>query len=141
MFNYLCACFRGTFILRIDDTDQERSRPEFTTALMEAMRWLGLEWDEGPFFQVQNLDEYNREAARLLEENKAYHCYCTPEELAAGRAEARKLGKPYLYPGTCRNLSGRSACFSGGRAVTGSAAGHPDQEKPWLMTKSGDGGL
>ena len=110
MFNYLFArASGGTFILRIDDTDQERSRPEFITALMVALRWLGLEWDEGPFFQVQNLDEYNREAARLLEENKAYHCYCTPEELAAGRAEARKLGKPYLYPGTCRNLSQEEA--------------------------------
>ena len=106
LFNYLFArASGGTFILRIDDTDLERSRPEFTTALMEALHWLGLEWDEGPYFQAQNLDEYNREAARLLEEKKAYHCYCTPEELAAGREEARKQGKPYRYPGTCRNLS------------------------------------
>jgi len=70
---------KGTFILRIDDTDLERSRPEYTEGLLNSMRWLGLDWDEGPYFQSRRLEEYNREAARLLEEKKAYHCYCTPE--------------------------------------------------------------
>ncbi|HPU01159.1 MAG: glutamate--tRNA ligase [Firmicutes bacterium] len=110
LFNYLVArASNGTFILRIDDTDLERSRPEYTEALLNALRWLGLDWDEGPYFQSQRLEEYNRAAARLLEEGKAYHCYCTPEELAAGREAARKAGKPYLYPGTCRNLSQEEA--------------------------------
>lgn len=110
LFNYLFArAQKGTFILRIDDTDLERSRPEYTEGLLNSMRWLGLDWDEGPYFQSRRLEEYNREAARLLEEKKAYHCYCTPEELAAGREQARKAGKPYLYPGTCRNLSREKA--------------------------------
>lgn len=105
LFNYLVArANKGTFILRIDDTDLERSRPEYTEGLINSMRWLGLDWDEGPYFQSQRLEEYNRAAARLLEEDKAYHCYCTPEELTAGREAARKAGKPYLYPGTCRDL-------------------------------------
>ncbi len=110
LFNYLFArANKGTFILRIDDTDLERSRPEYTEGLISAMRWLGLDWDEGPYHQSQHLEEYNRAAARLLEEGQAYHCYCTPEELAAGREAARKAGKPYLYPGTCRHLSSEEA--------------------------------
>ena len=106
LFNYLFArAQKGTFILRIDDTDLERSRSEYTERLLEAMRWLGLEWDEGPYHQSRRLDEYKGAAERLLEEGKAYRCFCTPEELAAGREEARKAKKPYLYPGTCRDLS------------------------------------
>ncbi len=105
LFNYLFArAQKGVFILRIDDTDLERSRPEYTEGLFNSMRWLGLDWDEGPYYQSQRLEEYAREAARLLDENKAYHCFCTTEELAAGREEARKAGKPYLYPGSCREL-------------------------------------
>lgn len=110
LFNYLVArANKGTFILRIDDTDLERSRPEYTEGLINSMRWLGLDWEEGPYFQSQRLEEYNRAAARLLEEDKAYHCYCTPEELAGGREAARKAGKPYLYPGTCSCLSQEEA--------------------------------
>lgn len=106
LFNYLFArANSGSFILRIDDTDMERSKPEYTEGLISSMRWLGLDWDEGPYFQSRRLEDYSREAARLLEEGKAYHCYCTPEELAQGREAARKAGKPYLYPGKCRNLS------------------------------------
>ena len=106
LFNYLFArAKKGVFILRIDDTDLERSRSQYTEGLLEAMRWLGLEWDEGPYHQSQRLKEYEERAYRLLEEGKAYRCYCTPEELAAGREQARKERKPYLYPGTCRELS------------------------------------
>lgn len=106
LFNYLFArAGGGTFILRIDDTDLERSRPEYTEGLIKSMRWLGLNWDEGPYFQSQRLEKYSLAAARLLEEGRAYHCFCTPEDLAAGREEARKAGKPYLYPGHCRDLS------------------------------------
>lgn len=105
LFNLLFARAKGgVFVLRIDDTDLERSRPEYIEALLDTMRWLGLDWDEGPYFQSRRVPEYNREATRLLEENKAYHCYCTTEELAAGREAAKKAGKPYLYPGRCRNL-------------------------------------
>ncbi|HOL17909.1 MAG TPA: glutamate--tRNA ligase [Bacillota bacterium] len=106
LFNYLFARANGgVFILRIDDTDQERSRPEYAAALLEALKWLGLEWDEGPYYQSERLSEYNREAARLLEEGKAYHCYCSPEEIQEQREAARKAGKLFRYPGTCRDLS------------------------------------
>ncbi len=105
LFNYLFArAVGGTYVLRIDDTDQERSRPEYIDALVSAMQWLGLDWDEGPYFQSRRLVEYNREAGRLMEEKKAYHCYCTLEEIQAGRDAARKAGKPFRYPGRCRDL-------------------------------------
>ncbi|MDW7739463.1 MAG: glutamate--tRNA ligase [Bacillota bacterium] len=96
---------KGTFVLRIDDTDTERSRNEYIDKLIESMSWLGLNWDEGPYYQSQRLKEYQKEANRLLVEGKAYQCYCSVEELAAGREEARKENKTYLYPGICRNLT------------------------------------
>ncbi|HOB87120.1 MAG TPA: glutamate--tRNA ligase [Bacillota bacterium] len=106
LFNYLFARKHdGVFILRIDDSDEERSRPEYVEGLMESLRWLGLDWDEGPYFQSQNLERYHRAANLLLENKKAYRCYCTPEELEAGREEARRKGEAYLYPGKCRNLT------------------------------------
>ena len=71
LFNYLFArAKKGTFILRIDDTDLERSRAEYTEALLDAMRWLGLEWDEGPYYQSRRLERYEDEAARLLKRAK-----------------------------------------------------------------------
>lgn len=118
LFNLLFArANSGVFILRIDDTDLERSRPEYIEALLSSMKWLGLEWDEGPFYQSRRLPEYNREAARLLEEKKAYHCYCSPQELEAGREAAKKAGKAYLYPGSCRTLPREEerAYLAGGR--------------------------
>ena len=77
LFNLLYArSTGGVFVLRIDDTDQERSRPEFTKGLMESLRWLGLEWDEGPYFQSAYLEGYKKEIERLLLEGKAYR-QCT----------------------------------------------------------------
>ena len=106
LFNYLFARRNGgTFVLRIDDTDLERSKEEYIDKLMDAMKWLGLEWDEGPFYQSQRVSEYLNEINRLVAEKKAYRCYCSVEELTAGREVARKENRAYLYPGTCRNLS------------------------------------
>jgi len=106
LFNYLFVRrVGGTFVLRIDDTDLERSKEDYINKLMASMKWLGLEWDEGPYFQSKRMAEYNREAERLLNEGRAYRCYCTVDELAAGREAARTENKAYLYPGTCRNLS------------------------------------
>ncbi len=103
LFNYLFARRNsGTFVLRIDDTDLERSKEEYTEKLMEALQWLGLEWDEGPFYQSNRLNEYISEVNRLVAEKKAYRCYCSVDELAAGRELARKENRAYLYPGTCR---------------------------------------
>ncbi len=106
LFNYyFVRSAGGKFILRIDDTDLERSRSDYIDKLIDALRWLGMEWDEGPYFQSKRLDIYSREAERLLLEKKAYRCYCTVEELAAGRELARAENRSFLYPGTCRNLS------------------------------------
>ncbi|NMA91686.1 MAG: glutamate--tRNA ligase [Firmicutes bacterium] len=106
LFNLLYArATGGVFVLRIDDTDLERSRPEFTTGLLESLRWLGLDWDEGPYKQSEYLEGYRQEAERLIAEGKAYYCYCSEEELKAGREEARRRKKPYLYPEKCRDLT------------------------------------
>jgi len=107
LFNYLYAHNAGgNLVLRIDDTDLERSRTDYIDKLIASMRWLGLEWDEGPYYQSRRLDHYSGEAERLLAEKKAYRCYCSAEMLAEGRSEARKESKAFLYPGTCRNLTG-----------------------------------
>ena len=106
LFNYLFARNQGgTFVLRIDDTDLLRSKEEHTAELLSALKWLGLQWDEGPYFQTRRAALYQKEAFRLLKEGKAYHCYCSTEELEAGRKKARAEGRAYLYPGHCRHLS------------------------------------
>jgi glutamyl-tRNA synthetase len=106
LFNYLFARRNGgTFVLRIDDTDLERSQEEYSEKLMEALKWLGLTWDEGPVYQSQRVSTYVSEVNRLVAEKKAYRCYCSIDELTAGRELARKENRAYLYPGTCRNLS------------------------------------
>ncbi len=95
----------GTFVLRIDDTDLERSRAEYIDKLIDSLHWLGFEWDEGPYYQSGRIKEYTGEAERLLAENKAYRCYCSVEDLARARDAARGENKTFLYPGTCRNLT------------------------------------
>lgn len=99
----------GTFILRIDDTDQERNRPEYEAVIYESLHWLGLDWDEGPdkggpcqpYRQSERLDIYREHAARLLNEQRAYRCYCTPEELEAERKQAQLEKRPYKYSRRC----------------------------------------
>src|SRR3974390_2533616 len=92
LFNWLFARRTGgTFVLRIEDTDVERSSTEMVEGILDGMRWLGLDWDEGPqvggpyapYFQSERLDRYRATAARLVAEVHAYYCYCTPEELKA----------------------------------------------------------
>jgi glutamyl-tRNA synthetase len=111
LFNWLWARRTGgTFVLRIEDTDRERSTQKAVEAIFEGMRWLGLDWDEGPgkpggpgpWFQTERLDLYRAHADRLIAEGKAYACYCTKEELDAGRATAEAAKVQYRYPGTCR---------------------------------------
>ena len=103
----------GTFILRIDDTDPTRSTDENTQVILRAMRWLGLDWDEGPevggdfgpYAQTERLALYREAAERLLAEGKAYPCFCTPEQLAADRAEAQARKDPFQgYQRRCRNI-------------------------------------
>ncbi|HEV3405910.1 MAG TPA: glutamate--tRNA ligase family protein, partial [Candidatus Dormibacteraeota bacterium] len=91
----------GTFVLRIDDTDVERNRPEYELLIDESLRWLGLDWDEGPIRQSERLDIYKEEAAKLLASGKAYRCYCTPEELEAERKQAQLEKRAYRYSRRC----------------------------------------
>jgi glutamyl-tRNA synthetase len=104
LFNYLFARHHGgTFVLRIEDTDRERSTPESTAAILEAMQWLGLEWDEGPHFQSRRTELYRAHADRLLEMGRAYRCWCTPEELDARKQAAIASGGRTGYDRTCRD--------------------------------------
>lgn len=104
LFSYLFARHhRGTFILRIEDTDRERSTPEAIEAILEALRWLKLEWDEGPYFQSQRLHLYREHAERLLASGHAYRCYCSPQELEAKRELAMREGRKPIYDRTCRS--------------------------------------
>jgi glutamyl-tRNA synthetase len=103
LFNYLFARHvGGRFILRIEDTDRARSTEEAIAAIVDSLRWLGLDWDEGPYFQSQRGEFYREHAERLLTEGKAYRCYCTPEELDAKRKKAEAAGGKFGYDGTCR---------------------------------------
>ncbi len=106
LFNWLFARHHGgVFILRIEDTDADRSKPELVEAVLEGLRWLELTWDEGPFHQSDRLPSYQAMADRLLASGHAYRCFCTPEELDARRKNADKAGKPWKYDGGCRRLA------------------------------------
>jgi glutamyl-tRNA synthetase len=106
LFNYLLAKKEGgTFVLRIEDTDVERSTQEFTDAILNAMEWLGLSYDEGPYFQSQRTELYKKKVQELLDGGVAYRCYCTNEELTAKREKALQSGDKPRYDGTCRNRS------------------------------------
>ncbi len=95
----------GAFILRIEDTDKERSDEAMTRQIQSALAWIGVVWDEGPFLQSERLPRHHERAEELLAAGKAYRCFCTPEELDAQRAEAEKKGISFRYPRTCLRLS------------------------------------
>ncbi len=106
LYNWLFARHHGgAFILRIEDTDADRSKPELSQAILESLKWLGLDWDEGPFYQSQRLERYRDMAAELEERDHAYPCFCLPEELQAKRAQAEAQKRPWKYDGVCRNIS------------------------------------
>lgn len=115
----------GEFILRIEDTDRERSTAEYERLILEDLKWLGLDWDEGvdiggpygPYRQTERMQIYREYAELLLARGWAYYCYCTPEELAADRARSAALGEPPRYSGRCRNLTAaeRAALEAEGR--------------------------
>ena len=107
LFAYLFARHsKGTFILRIDDTDQERSTKESLAEIIESLHWLGVEWDEGPpdsaYFQSNRFDRYREGALQLLREGKAYPCYCSAQELEAMRKQAERERRKPGYDGRCR---------------------------------------
>jgi glutamyl-tRNA synthetase len=106
LFNWLFARHHGgTLVLRIEDTDLERSKEEWVEGIQSTLRWLGLEWDEGPHRQSERLDRYLEAAERLLAEGRAYECYCTEEELAARNEARRAAGMDPGYDGRCRGLT------------------------------------
>ena len=103
LFNWLYARHHGgKFVLRIEDTDHERSTEESIEEILESMRWLRLDWDEGPFRQTERQNLYSEKVDQLFKEGKAYRCYCSQEELDKKRNEAQKKGLKPKYDGTCR---------------------------------------
>jgi glutamyl-tRNA synthetase len=118
----------GTFVFRIEDTDRTRVTDEYIHAAIESMRWLGLDWDEGPevggpygpYLQSERMDRYREWTTKFLAEGHAYHCYCTPEELEERREAARAAGLPPGYDGRCRTLTAqeRGAFEAAGRMPT-----------------------
>ncbi|HEV7922342.1 MAG TPA: glutamate--tRNA ligase [Thermoanaerobaculia bacterium] len=106
IFNLLHARRHGgTMLLRIEDTDVERSRQHHAEQIVSSLQWLGVTWDEGPVYQSDRLDHYRQRAHDLVAAGKAYRCYCTVEELEADRSAAEVAGKPYKYSGKCRVLA------------------------------------
>ncbi|HIQ49530.1 MAG TPA: glutamate--tRNA ligase [Aquifex aeolicus] len=104
IFSYLFARHTGgDFVLRIEDTDRERSRKEYEDMLIEDLKWLGIEWDEF-YRQSERFNIYKEYVDKLLAEGHAYPCFCSPEELEKEKEEAKKKGIPYRYSGKCRNL-------------------------------------
>ncbi|WP_455244783.1 glutamate--tRNA ligase [Petrachloros mirabilis] len=105
LFNWLFARQQyGVFVLRIEDTDQSRSTQESIQAILEGMKWVGLDWDEGPFRQTERMELYRSHALSLLDKGQAYWCVCTAEDLEARRKEAEAKGLSPRYDGRCRNL-------------------------------------
>jgi len=120
LFNWLFARhFGGTLVLRIEDTDLERSTAEMVEGILEGLRWLGLEWDEGPYYQTQRTGLYRAAANRLMDAGAAYFCFCTREELEDGRAGAAREARPPRCEQSCRGLDLREAL---GRKASGEAA-------------------
>jgi glutamyl-tRNA synthetase len=119
LFNYLFARHHGgRFILRIEDTDRERSTPEAIEAILDAMRWLGLDYDDGPYYQTERYSLYKEKIQQLLASGRAYPCTCTPQELDAKRQLAMKEKRKPAYDGTCRPPEGSIAPLPAGKPYT-----------------------
>ena len=119
LFNYLFARHHGgKFILRIEDTDRERSTPEAIQAILDAMQWLGLDYDEGPYYQTERYSLYKEKIQELLAHGNAYPCICTPQELDAKRQLAMKEKRKPSYDGTCRPPEGSVAPLPTGKPYT-----------------------
>ena len=108
LFNWLFARhYDGTLALRIEDTDLERSTPEMVEGILEGLRWLGIDWDEGPIFQTNRMELYRSAAGHLIESGHAYYCSCSKEQLEQQRAQGVAKGRVPRDP--CRNLSAEEA--------------------------------
>ena len=131
LYNWLAARAAGedgTYVLRIEDTDRERSTPEHVQQALAVFRWMGLEWDEGPnvggeygpYYQSERGDDYATYAQQLLDSGRVYECYCTADELAAEREAAQAEKRSPVYSGRCRNLTDdeRASMRADGRQVS-----------------------
>lgn len=119
LFNFLFARhYGGKFILRVEDTDRERSTPEAIQAILDAMKWLKLDYDEGPFYQTERYPLYKDKVQELLTTGKAYPCTCTPAELDAKRQIAQKAKRKPSYDGTCRPPDGMIPTLPADKAYT-----------------------
>jgi len=152
LFNWLLARhLGGNFILRIEDTDRERSRPEFETAIQEELKWLGLDWDEGieagdagPYRQSQRREFYLRAFSRLLSDGRVYYCFCSEKRLEADREAERNAGRTPRYPGRCRSIpveEARQRIATGEPAVArflvpAERVGFSDQIRGWVEVDS-----
>ncbi len=114
LYNYLFAKKNGgQFVLRLEDTDEQRSKEEYTQDILDGLHWLGLHWDEGPdvggayapYRQTEKIDHYEQVAQKLIKTGHAYHCYCTPEELAALKEDQKDSGEGPRYDSRCRQLT------------------------------------
>jgi glutamyl-tRNA synthetase len=133
LFNWLFARHTGgTLVLRIEDTDRERSTESHTRVILDGLGWLGISWDEGPFFQGAYGDRHRADAERLLKEGKAYRCFCTREELDSQRARAEAGGQAFRYDGRCARLTADEVA---GRTAAGEPSTIrfrvPDEELAW----------
>jgi len=133
LFNWLFARkTRGTFILRIEDTDRERSTDEHTRVILDGLTWLGITWDEGPYFQGAEVARHRADAERLLADGRAYRCFCTRDELEAARLAAERAGQSFRYDGRCDRLSPREVEDRLARGVPYAIRLRmPDQELAW----------
>jgi glutamyl-tRNA synthetase len=110
LFNWLFARhFGGTLVLRIEDTDLERSTPEMVEGILQGLQWLGIHWNEGPYYQTQRMDLYRAAATTLLKSGAAYYCFCSKEALEQRRASAAAEGRSPRYDGTCRKIDASEA--------------------------------
>jgi glutamyl-tRNA synthetase len=110
IFNYLFAKQReGVIVLRMEDTDRERSKKEFANDIIDGLKWLGLEWDEGPFYQTQRGGIYKRYLQKLVDEDKAYYCFCSQDELEAQKQYQMSRGEAPVYSGKCSQLTKKEA--------------------------------
>lgn len=124
LFNYLFAKKqRGVFVLRIEDTDKERSKPEYEKDIYDSLKWLGIEWDE-EYKQSERIELYKRYLEKLLTEDKVYFCFCSAEELEAQRQEQQSRGEPPRYSGKCARLSKKEQ-----QKLIGQAASHHFSQK------------
>src|SRR5258706_2779301 len=106
LFNWLFARRQGgRFILRIEDTDLQRSTDESVRTILEGLEWLGIDWDEGPFFQARGLETHRALAHRMAEQGKAYWCFCAVGEIEAKRRAAEQAGSAWKYDRVCLDLA------------------------------------